>query len=48
MAADVARSLGVDETGWRFVVNTGVDGGQTVHHLHAHLLGGRALHWPPG
>ncbi len=34
--------------GHRIVVNTGPDGGQTVHHLHLHLLGGRALHWPPG
>jgi histidine triad (HIT) family protein len=34
--------------GYRTVINTGPDGGQTVHHLHLHLLGGRAMHWPPG
>ncbi len=34
--------------GYRTVINTGSDGGQTVHHLHLHLLGGRAMHWPPG
>jgi histidine triad (HIT) family protein len=34
--------------GYRVVINTGPDGGQTVQHLHLHLLGGRAMHWPPG
>jgi len=34
--------------GFRLVVNTGDDGGQTVHHLHVHILGGRPMHWPPG
>ncbi len=34
--------------GYRTVINTGPDGGQTVDHLHIHLLGGRAMHWPPG
>lgn len=34
--------------GYRTVINTGADGGQTVSHLHVHLLGGRAMHWPPG
>ena len=34
--------------GYRLVINTGEDGGQTVHHLHVHLLGGRTMHWPPG
>jgi histidine triad (HIT) family protein len=34
--------------GFRLVANTGSDGGQTVHHLHLHVLGGRAMHWPPG
>lgn len=34
--------------GYRVVINQGADGGQTVDHLHAHLLGGRAMHWPPG
>lgn len=48
LAAEVARSLGVAESGYRVVMNTGADGGQTVRHLHAHLLAGRALSWPPG
>ena len=34
--------------GYRLVINTGADGGQTVAHLHLHLIGGRAMHWPPG
>lgn len=34
--------------GHRIVINTGADGGQTVHHLHLHVLGGRQMHWPPG
>ncbi|MGY1750092.1 MULTISPECIES: HIT domain-containing protein [unclassified Modestobacter] len=36
------------EPGWRLVVNSGPDGGQTVHHVHLHVLGGRGLTWPPG
>ena len=44
----VARSCGVDAGGFRLVTNTGADGGQTVGHLHFHLLGGRSLMWPPG
>jgi histidine triad (HIT) family protein len=48
MAVEVAKTLGVAESGYRFVINTGDDGGQTVRHLHAHLLAGRAMHWPPG
>lgn len=47
-AAEVARRLGVAETGIRVVFNAGADGGQTVPHLHAHVLGGRPLAWPPG
>ena len=47
VASDLARRLGL-ERGYRLVVNCGADGGQTVHHLHVHLLGGRPLHWPPG
>ena len=47
VATDLARTLGL-ERGYRLVVNCGPDGGQTVHHLHVHLLGGRSLHWPPG
>jgi histidine triad (HIT) family protein len=46
-AADVARQEGLG-AGYRVVANTGADGGQTVPHLHLHVLGGRALHWPPG
>jgi histidine triad (HIT) family protein len=47
-ARDVAREAGLAEKGYRVVLNTNADGGQTVFHLHLHLLGGRALHWPPG
>lgn len=47
-AVKVARALGIDQTGFRVVVNAGPDGGQSVDHLHLHLLGGRALQWPPG
>lgn len=48
LAAELARSRGAAERGYRTVINTGDDGGQTVHHLHLHLLAGRALGWPPG
>ena len=44
---DLARELELDQ-GFRIVANTGPDGGQTVDHLHVHLLGRRALEWPPG
>ncbi|MCU0316483.1 MAG: histidine triad nucleotide-binding protein [Fimbriimonadaceae bacterium] len=44
----IAESLGISESGYRLVINQGVDGGQTVDHLHVHLLGGRRLDWPPG
>ncbi len=47
-ARDVARAEGLAERGYRVVLNTNGDGGQTVYHLHAHILGGRALEWPPG
>ncbi len=47
-AVHVARTLGLDETGFRVVINAGADGGQSVDHLHLHLLGGRPLQWPPG
>jgi histidine triad (HIT) family protein len=47
VTAELARSQGLAK-GYRVVVNTGADGGQTVEHLHVHLLGGRAMHWPPG
>lgn len=46
-AGEVARAHGL-ENGYRLVVNTGPDGGQTVDHLHLHILGGRAMSWPPG
>lgn len=48
MAKKVAEELGIAESGYRTVVNTGSDGGQTVHHLHMHVLGGRQMSWPPG
>jgi histidine triad (HIT) family protein len=47
VAAQIARDKGLAK-GYRVVVNTGQDGGQTVDHLHLHLLGGRSLTWPPG
>ena len=47
-AAAIARNLGIDESGYRIVINNGRDGGETVPHLHVHLLGRRALGWPPG
>jgi histidine triad (HIT) family protein len=47
-AARIARQLGISEAGYRVVINCNADGGQTVFHLHLHLLGGRPLHWPPG
>jgi len=43
----VADQLGLDN-GYRVVINSGEDGGQAVYHLHIHLLGGRAMQWPPG
>lgn len=48
VAAKVARDLGLEERGYRFVTNVGPDAGQSVFHLHFHLLGGRKLAWPPG
>ena len=45
---DLARELGLAESGYRVVVNCGRDGGQAVDHLHFHLLGGRQMKWPPG
>jgi histidine triad (HIT) family protein len=47
VATRLARDLGLDR-GYRLVVNCGPDGGQSVNHLHVHLLGGRQLGWPPG
>jgi histidine triad (HIT) family protein len=48
LAAQVAAELGLADAGYRLVVNTGKDGGQSVDHLHVHLLGGRGMAWPPG
>lgn len=47
-AAKVAAQEGIAESGYRTVVNTGHNGGQTVDHLHLHVLGGRRMTWPPG
>lgn len=47
-ALKVAKLDGVTERGFRTVFNSGRDGGQTVFHLHLHVLAGRAMHWPPG
>jgi histidine triad (HIT) family protein len=47
-SAEVARELGLDAKGYRIVTNTGPDAGQSVEHLHLHVLGGRKLTWPPG
>ena len=47
-AAEVARKLKLDQTGYRVVLNNGKDGGESVPHLHVHLLGGRHMRWPPG
>ena len=48
VAAKLAHTLGFDESGYRFVTNVGPDAGQSVFHLHFHLLGGRKFAWPPG
>ena len=47
-ARGIAAELGVAETGYRLVINNGRDAGESVPHLHLHLLAGRALQWPPG
>lgn len=44
----IASQLGIADSGFRVVINNGPDGGESVPHLHIHLLGGRALQWPPG
>jgi histidine triad (HIT) family protein len=48
VAAHLAKAEGIDRTGWRLVTNVGPHAGQSVHHLHFHLLGGRPMAWPPG
>jgi histidine triad (HIT) family protein len=47
-AAEVAAQLGLKESGYRLVFNNGPDSGETVPHLHCHILGGRTMAWPPG
>lgn len=48
VAQTVARQEGLHNNGFRIVINNGPDGGETVPHLHVHVLGGRAMQWPPG
>jgi histidine triad (HIT) family protein len=48
VAQTVSKDLGLHATGFRLVINNGPDGGETVPHLHVHVLGGRAMAWPPG
>jgi histidine triad (HIT) family protein len=48
VAGDLAKKMGVDKTGYRVVINSGPDAGESVPHLHVHMLGKRALAWPPG
>ena len=47
-ATHLAKTEGIDRSGWRLVTNVGPDAGQSVFHLHVHLLGGRPMQWPPG
>ena len=47
-AAEVAAKLGLKNSGYRLVINNGPDGGESVPHLHCHILGGRHMTWPPG
>jgi histidine triad (HIT) family protein len=47
-AGNLAKKLGVSNSGYRLVINSGADGGETVPHMHVHLLGQRPLTWPPG
>lgn len=47
-AAGIAAAAGIEKSGYRLVLNVGPDAGQTVFHIHMHLLGGRAMSWPPG
>jgi histidine triad (HIT) family protein len=47
-AAEVASQLGLAQKGYRLVINNGPDGGESVPHLHCHILGGRSMTWPPG
>jgi len=47
-AKHIAKSLNIDKSGYRLVINCNEDAGQTVFHLHMHIIGGRKLNWPPG
>jgi len=47
-AAEVAEKVGLKQNGYRLVINNGPDGGESVPHLHCHILGGRHMAWPPG
>jgi histidine triad (HIT) family protein len=47
-ANKIAKELGISDSGFRLVINSGQDSGQEVSHLHMHLLGGRKMNWPPG
>jgi histidine triad (HIT) family protein len=48
LARQIAKQKSIDQSGYRTVINTGPDAGQSVFHLHLHLLGGRQMAWPPG
>lgn len=48
VAKQIAREEGIAQSGYRLVMNCNEDGGQTVFHIHLHVLGGRSMHWPPG
>jgi len=48
LANQISEDEGIKTNGYRWVINTGNDGGQTVDHIHLHLLGGRQMNWPPG
>jgi histidine triad (HIT) family protein len=48
VARNLAKEKGIDKSGFRTIFNTNDDGGQTVYHLHLHLIGGRQMKWPPG
>ncbi len=48
LAGELAQRLGISDTGYRLIFNCGPDAGQSVDHVHLHLIGGRAMNWPPG
>ena len=47
-AQEIAKTLGIADSGFRIVINSGKNGGETIPHLHVHVLGGRPMRWPPG